>query len=197
MLCRLFMFMFILISNQIISILFIFLLDTEYRMKYNFPLRYLPNNLSKKDKQKQIRMLVTSKRLYKKGRYSTRKRVSSFHSKPSNHISDAKKIYGVNTVVPGKELSLKTGCSVDALNQIVRKGEGAYFSSGSRPNQTAQSWGYARLASSITAGKSAAVDFNILEKGCDHKKKAFMLAKKSKRKYKYGHSHTRRVSVIR
>ena len=35
---------------------------------------------------------------------------------------------------------------------------GINISSGSRPNQNAQSWGLARLASAITAGKAAAVD---------------------------------------
>jgi hypothetical protein len=77
----------------------------------------------------------------------------------------------------------------------VSKGEGAYYSSGSRPNQTPQSWGIARLASSITGGKAAAVDYNILDKGCNHKKKAFSLANKSKKKYKYGHSKTRKTVV--
>ena len=70
----------------------------------------------------------------------------------------------------------------------MKKGEGAYYSSGSRPNQTPQSWGLARLASSITSGKSAAVDYDIIENGCDHTKKAFILANKSRKKYKYGHS---------
>ena len=96
--------------------------------------------------------------------------------------------------MPNKELSEKTGCSLSALNQIVKKGQGAYYSSGSRPNQTAHSWGLARLASSITAGKSAAVDYNIIEEGCDHSKKAFILANKSKKKYGYGHSKTRKTS---
>ena len=92
-------------------------------------------------------------------------------------------------------MATKTGCSLSALRQIVKKGEGAYYSSGSRPNQTAQSWGLARLASSITAGKSAAVDFDILNKGCNHKKKAFILAKKSKKIYKYGHSKTKKITI--
>jgi hypothetical protein len=97
-------------------------------------------------------------------------------------------------MTPNKELSEKTGCSLSALKQIVKKGEGAYYSSGSRPNQTAQSWGLARLASSLTAGKAAAVDYNIIEKGCDHSKKAFILANKSKKKYGYGHSKTRKTN---
>jgi hypothetical protein len=49
------------------------------------------------------------------------------------------------------------------------------------------------LASSITSGKAAAVDYDILDKGCDHKKKAFKLATKSRKKYKYGHSKTKKM----
>lgn len=159
------------------------------------PIRYLPLKLTKKDKQKQIKMLMKSKKFYKKDKYYTRKKLSSYHSKTSNHIMDARKIYNIEKVTPNKELSLKTGCSLSALNKIVKKGEGAYFSSGSRPNQTAQSWGLARLASSITAGKSAAVDYDILKNGCNHKKKAFQLANKSKKMYNYGHSKTKKVSI--
>ena len=119
--------------------------------------------------------------------------VPSFHSKTSVHIKNARKIYKMLDITPSKELSKKTGCSLDALQKIVNKGEGAYYSSGSRPNQTAQSWGYARLASSITGGKAAAVDYDILESGCNHSKTAFILAKKSRKKYKYGHSKTKKV----
>lgn len=159
------------------------------------PIRYLPLKLTKKDKQKQIKMLMKSKKLYKKDKYYTRKKLSSYHSKMSNHIMDARKIYNIEKVTPNKELSLKTGCSLSALNKIVKKGEGAYFSSGSRPNQTSQSWGLARLASSITGGKSAAVDYDILKNGCNHKKKAFRLANKLKKMYNYGHSKTKKVSI--
>ena len=60
--------------------------------------------------------------------------------------------------------------------KIVKKGQGAYYSSGSRPNQTAHSWGIARLASAITSGNAAIIDYHIIKKGCDHKKKAFKLA---------------------
>jgi hypothetical protein len=159
------------------------------------PIRYLPKNLSKKDKKKQISMLLKSRKLYKKNNYYTRKQVPSYKSKTSKHILNARKIYGIQNIKPSKELAYKTGCSVAALKKIVNKGAGAYFSSGSRPNQTAQSWGLARLASSITAGKSAAVDYNILNEGCQHNKKAFKLAQKAKRKYGYGHSKTKKVIV--
>ena len=159
------------------------------------PIRYLPKVLTKIDKTKQINMLQKSKTLYKQNKYYTRKRLSSFVTKKSNHIVNARKIYNIQNITPNKELELKTGCKLSALKQIVKKGEGAYYSSGSRPNQTPQSWGLARLASSLTSGKSAAVDYDIIKKGCNHKKRAFILAKKSRLKYKYGHSKTKHTIV--
>jgi hypothetical protein len=160
-----------------------------------FPLRYLPKKLTKKDKNKQFKMLIKSKKLYKKHKYYTRKNISSYKNKKSNHISNARKIYNIKNISPNKELAEKTGCKISALKQIVKKGEGAYYSSGSRPNQTPQSWGLARLASSLTSGKAAAVDYDIIKNGCDHKKKAFILANKSRKKYKYGHSKTKKTGI--
>ena len=135
---------------------------------------------------------MKSKKLYRKHKYYTRKNVASYKNKKSNHISNARRIYNIENIAPNKELSLKTGCELSALKQIVKKGEGAYYSSGSRPNQTPQSWGLARLASALTSGKSAAVDYDIIKKGCNHKKKAFILANKSRQKYKYGQSKTKK-----
>ena len=157
------------------------------------PRRYIPTKLTQTDKKKQREMLKKSRRQYKQGKYYTRKRIKSFKSKPSNHVLNAKRLYKVNKIKPSRTLAIKTGCSLRSLREIVKKGEGAYFSSGSRPNQTAQSWGYARLASSITSGKSAAVDYNILEKGCKKTSKALRLAKKSRKKHGYGNRKT--VSV--
>jgi hypothetical protein len=142
------------------------------------PLRYAPANLTRKDKRKQLNMLRKSRRLYKKQKYYTRGKVASFKNKTSNHILRAEKMYKVDKIYPNKELAAKTGCSIAALKQIVRKGEGAYYSSGSRPNQTPQSWGLARLASAITAGNASIVDYNIIDKGCKHNKRAFTLVKK-------------------
>jgi len=142
------------------------------------PIRYLPKVLTKKDKKQQINMLIKSKSLYKKHKYYTRKRLPSFKSKTSKHILRARSIYNVKHIGPTNELARKTGCKRSALRAIIRKGEGAYYSSGSRPNQTPQSWGVARLASAITSGKAAKVDYDIIKNGCDHKKKAFIMAQK-------------------
>ena len=156
------------------------------------PLRYLPSVLTQKDRKAQIRALSKSRKAYQTGKYVARPILSSFKNKKSRHIQRAEKMYNVERIVPGKELARKTNCSVNALNQIVKKGEGAYYSSGSRPNQTAHSWGIARLASAITGGKASAIDYDILSRGCNHKtSRAYSLAKLPK----YGRIHTRRTGV--
>ena len=162
----------------------------EVRGGKKVPKRYIPKQLTRKDKKKQRSMLKKSRKMYKKGKYYTRKKVKSFKSKTSKHILKARKIYKIDSVKPSKKLANKTGCSVASLKKIVKKGEGAYYSSGSRPNQSGKSWGYARLASSITGGKAAAVDYNILEHGCKRESQALRLAKKAKRKHGYGKRRT-------
>ena len=125
------------------------------------PKRYL-SPLSKPDKIIQQKMILKSRRLYKKGIYETRKSLASYPHKESKHIVKAKKKFGVDSMVPSTELVKKTGCPLHILQKIVQKGEGAYYSSGSRPNQTPQSWGLARLASALTNGKAAKVDAHLL-----------------------------------
>jgi hypothetical protein len=161
-------------------------------MKIN--LRYLPNRLTRKDRKSQSRMLLKSRRMYKKGKYYNRKTLKSYPHIWSPHILNAIRIYKVDKIGATNELAKATGCSKDSLAKIINKGEGAYYSSGSRPNQSAQSWGLARLASSITSGKAAARDYNILEKGCKANSKALILAKKARKKYGYG---TRRAPKVK
>jgi hypothetical protein len=147
----------------------------------NFIKRYLPDTLSRRDKARQRNELTKSRRMYKQRKYYTRKSVKSFKSKPSKHVDTARRRYHIQNIRPTRELSHRTGCSLKGLRQIVRKGEGAYYSSGSRPNQTPQSWGYARLASAITGGNASAVDFHIIDKECDHRKPAYRLAQKPRK----------------
>jgi hypothetical protein len=131
------------------------------------------SNLSHKDRDKQIAMIKKSRRMYKQGKYFTRKKLN-YPVKISPHIIRAQKLYGTK-IIPSKGLASKTGCSLKALQLIVKKGKGAYYSSGSRPSQTAHSWAYARLASAISGGKASKVDYHIL-KTCNKNKKAFQLA---------------------
>jgi hypothetical protein len=146
------------------------------------PMRYVPRTLSRKDRRKQIDMLKRSRRMYKRGKfYGRTMKLRSYPHVASKHTDVARRMYGVDRVVPNAALAKVTKCSVSALRQIVRKGEGAFYSSGSRPNQTPQSWGYARLASAITGGKAAAVDYAILKNGCDKRSKALRLARTARK----------------
>ena len=163
-------------------------------MLITIPQRYVPKHLSKKDKNIIRKELKKSRKQYKKKKYHTRKRVKSFKSKTSSHILNARKMYKTQKIAPSRELARKTGCSLKGLKAIEKKGMGAYYSSGSRPNQTAQSWGRARLASAITGGKSAAVDFHIIKKECKKDRKAYIEALKAKRKHGKG---TRRVKSVK
>lgn len=143
------------------------------------PKHYIPTSLSKKDSETQHTNILKSRKLYKKGKYYTRPKVKSFKSKPSQHVKTAKKIYNVSTIKPSRKLAIKTGCSKKALSSIVNKGRAAYYSGGSRPNQTPDSWGIARLASTITGGNSSIVDYHLLHAGCKPNSKALKLATKT------------------
>jgi hypothetical protein len=66
-----------------------------------------------------------------------------------------------------------------ALKKIINKGEGRITRRG-RDRTNPRSWGLARLASSITGGPAAKVDFHIIDESCDHDKPAHKLAVKAK-----------------
>ena len=146
------------------------------------PIRYIPKNLTRRDKKKQIKELKKSRKAYKKNKYYTRKKVKSFKSKRTGWAEKVAKIYNLpkNKPISLKQLQRKTRCKKSALDKIVKKGMGAYYSSGSRPNQTAHSWGRARLFSALSGGPASRVDMKILEKGCAKTSKALRLARKAK-----------------
>jgi hypothetical protein len=148
--------------------------------KLNVPKRYYTSkNMTQKDTKKQKKQLRKSRKLYKKGKYHARPKVKSYKSRKSNHLNRLRKMYGVEKIGATNELAKKTQCSKEGLEQILSKGRGAYFSSGSRPNQTAESWAVARLASAVTGGKSSAYDYHVLKEHCKSSSKALKLAKKT------------------
>ena len=117
------------------------------------PKQYVPKSLTPEDKKKQIKSIKEGK---------DRPKVDSFKSKRSRHVIKFEKRYGKKITDDewiGKNLLRPTG-----IKQILKKGAGAYYSSGSRPNQTVASWSRARLASALTGGAAAKVDKDILEK---------------------------------
>lgn len=148
----------------------------------NVPQRYIPKGLSEKDTKKQKKYLRKSRKMYKKGKYYERPKVKTFKSRKSNHLKRAEKLYNVKKIAPTEELARKTKCKRSALEKIVNKGRGAYYSSGSRPNQTGESWGLARLASAISGGNASISDYHVLKDGCKPSSKALKLARKTCKK---------------
>ena len=120
-------------------------------------------NLSKNNKIKQLKELEKSRKAYKSKKYYDRKKMPSFKSKKSRHVVDFEKKYCVNiTHLP--KVAKATSVPVNALKEVLKKGRGAYYSSGSRPNQSSHSWAYARLGSVLLKRNAYKIDKHILDK---------------------------------
>jgi hypothetical protein len=158
----------------------------------SIPNRYVPKSLSQFDSKKQKKNILKSRKLYKQGIYYQRPKVKSFHSHKSGHIGRAERYYNVQHILPNDELSKKTKCTRKALEKIVNKGRGAYYSSGSRPNQTAESWGLARLASAVTGGPTSVIDYDILYNGCSKDSPALKMATRTCKQKKRCQKYTRK-----
>ena len=116
------------------------------------PKSYVPDTLKGKDRQKQIKSIFEEKKRPKTDVKSKRSGwVAKFEKKYGLKISDEEWIH--------KNIITRTG-----QRKIIDKGMGAYYSSGSRPNQTPMSWGLARLGSVILNGPSRRIDKNIWDK---------------------------------
>lgn len=126
--------------------------------KNKIPKKYTAK-LSRRDRTKQKKNLIKSRKMYKKGIYVDRPKLKSYPKKRSEWILKFEKRYSHK--ITDKDFIDKHILSKKGQNQILKKGRGAYYSSGSRPNQTSSSWAYARLASVIMGGKARKVDNKI------------------------------------
>jgi hypothetical protein len=116
-------------------------------------LKYVPKSLTESDKRLQIQSIKRQER---------RPNVDSFQSKRSPLVESFEKKYGfkINQLDKiDKKILKRTG-----VDLILEKGRGAYYSSGSRPNQTAESWALARLAGVIMGSPARKVDQKIWDK---------------------------------
>ena len=123
------------------------------------PSRYVPKGLTKEQREQQIQSIVEKRDRpkldfpTKKSKW-TMKAIQYFNKSPTiEELADELKQKGATDDVK------------DGLEQILDKGRGAYYSSGSRPNQTAESWAKARLYAVIFGSSRARkVDTHIIEK---------------------------------
>ncbi len=119
-------------------------------MEKKIPKKYVPQTLTKEDKKKQIKSIKEK---------TFRPKLSSFKSERSSWVKKFEQKYGYK--ITDTDRIKKEIIKMRGINQILEKGKGAYFSSGSRPNQTPQSWAYARLASVIMNGPARKIDKKI------------------------------------
>lgn len=109
-------------------------------------------NLKGADRQKQIKSIFEG----------TMRPKTSYKSKRSSWVEKFEKKYG--TKISDKKFIYKNIISKKGSDEIIAKGQKAFFTSGSRPNQTPYSWGLSRLASVILGGPSRKIDKDIWEK---------------------------------
>ena len=118
------------------------------------PKKYIPKGLTKKDKEKQLKSIFEGKKRPKLDSAPPKKRspfVERFKKKYGRPITDLDWI--------DKNLLAREG-----IDQVLKKGRAAYFTSGSRANVTQHQWAYARLGSVLLNGKARKVDKKIWNK---------------------------------
>ena len=146
---------------------------------------YVPSSLDAADRKRQIANLKEARDAYHDRTYIDRPKLASFHGHTSSHILKAEQLYKKHFL---ELIQSVPGCTHKLQREILSKGRGAYYSSGSRPNQTSSSWALARFASAITGGKAARVDRKIIEKYCKASSKPVKILRS-----KYGkHSDNKR-----
>ena len=121
--------------------------------EYNINKSYL-GDLKGYERRKQIKSIVekTDRPKLK----DKKKVVSSWTQKFKNKYGDITKL---------SDIAKATGINIKALKEVENKGRGAFYSSGSRPGQTPQSWSRARLYAFLMGGsKVRKVDKSIIEK---------------------------------
>jgi hypothetical protein len=126
------------------------------------PKRYIPEELSIPDLKKQLKSIEEEK---------DRPKVKSFKSKKSSYTMKAKNYFGEGNTNKEKMAEILSKGNKNrekeifkGLDEIFKKGEGAYYSSGSRPNQTPQSWAFARVFSVLFGGNARQIDKIIVDK---------------------------------
>ena len=127
--------------------------DIKKEIGRKIPITYVPKGLSKSDKKKQIKSLKN---------HTRRPKLKSFKSHRSPWVKKFENRYGVK--ITDQNWINKNILKKKGQKEILAKGSSAYYTSGSRPNQTEFSWKYARLASVLLKGPAYKIDKSIYDK---------------------------------
>jgi hypothetical protein len=115
--------------------------------------KYVPAYLTHRDATRQEQSIQQGK---------DRPRLKSAISRRSSWAKRFEKKYGrkiTDLAFINKQILRKPG-----TDGVLAKGRAAYYTYGSRPNQTQHSWAYARLASVIMGGAARKVDIALWKK---------------------------------
>ena len=132
----------------------------KYKKKTRrLPKRYIPSGLSKSDRKKQIKSIFEG----------TKRPKISYKSKKSSWTKKFDSVYGdkIKELAGGhslKNISIVSGIPLGAIEGVFKKGKAAYYNGGSRPNQTPESWAYARVYSYIMGGNTRKPDNEITKR---------------------------------
>lgn len=116
------------------------------------PKRYIPDSLTKKQKQKQIKSI--HEHTHRPVLKNVKTRRSKWTVKATNYFGDRRSL---------KDIASKLKINVKGLKEIYKKGEKAYFTSGSRPNQTPYSWAQARVYAVLFGSPARQIDKDIVD----------------------------------
>jgi hypothetical protein len=131
-----------------------------HNKKKNVPYKYVPKTLSSSQLKKQIKSIILKT---DRPKLDVKKRKSSWTVKFNNVYGDEIKKRGYKK--DKKSISKVSGIPLKAIEEVYKKGQGAYYSGGSRPGQTSSSWSYARVYAYIMGGKKVReVDKHITNK---------------------------------
>ncbi len=123
------------------------------KKKKKIPKKYVPDSLTPSQKKKQMNS-IREKRDRPK---------LDIKTKRSKFSVMAEKYFGTGKTSID-DIAKKLKINKKGLQLIMEKGQGAYYSSGSRPNQTAFSWGQSRIYSVLFGGEARRIDKDIVKK---------------------------------
>ena len=126
-------------------------LITYNNLTKNIPKEYL-EGLKGKEKKEQIKSIFEG----------TERPETSYKSKRSSYCKKFEDKY--DTTIADTDFIDKNLLKKKGQDKIIDKGMAAYYSSGSRPNQTPESWSKARLCSVLVGGPARKIDKKIYDK---------------------------------
>ena len=115
----------------------------------NIPKRYIPDTLSKADRAKQIKSIFEKTN---RPKVEVKKRKSKWtNAFDKEYGKEIDKLKGGRSK---RNIAKVSGVPFKAIDEVYKKAEGAFYSSGSRPNQSATSWALGRTYAYIMGGKA-------------------------------------------